>query len=242
MTAAEIEVTPTTVILLEGFGLDATPAARRLSRGSQRLIAFLALRAVSVRRDLAAGMLWPLVTEVRAHANLRAALSRLGPAGRDTVVAGAEDVALVDGVVVDLHQAQSLARHLMVPANSLDAAAVPPAIAALSASLLPGWYEDWALLAAENWHQLRLHALETLASSLAGTGQFGYAADAAGAAVSADPLRESARRALIGVHMVEGNQSEALREFERYRHLLRVDLGLEPTLRLRALLPASHKP
>jgi SARP family transcriptional regulator, regulator of embCAB operon len=39
------------------------------------------------------------------------------------------------------------------------------------------------------------------------------------------------------VHLREGNQSEALREFERYRLSLNAALGLEPTPRLRALLP-----
>ena len=46
-----------------------------------------------------------------------------------------------------------------------------------------------------------------------------------------------AHAALIGVHLREGNQSEALREFERYRLRLGAVLGLEPTRRLRALLP-----
>ena len=50
-------------------------------------------------------------------------------------------------------------------------------------------------------------------------------------------MRESPHAALIGVHLREGNQSEALREFERYRLRLGAVLGLEPTRRLRALLP-----
>jgi hypothetical protein len=56
-------------------------------------------------------------------------------------------------------------------------------------------------------------------------------------ACKTDPLRESPHAALIGVHVREGNQSEALREFERYRLRLGAALGLEPTARLRALLP-----
>ena len=111
------------------------------------------------------------------------------------------------------------------------------ATAGLSAELLPGWYEDWALVEAENWRQLRLHALEAVAGVLAGAGRFGEAVGAAQAAVAADPLRESPRAALIAVHLGEGNQSEALREFERYRLRLDAALGLEPTARLRALLP-----
>jgi DNA-binding SARP family transcriptional activator len=52
----------------------------------------------------------------------------------------------------------------------------------------------------------------------------------------AEPLRESARSALIRVHLAQGNQADAIGEFERYRVLLRADLGLEPTSQLSQLL------
>jgi hypothetical protein len=71
-------------------------------------------------------------------------------------------------------------------------------------------YEDWALVEAENWRQLRPHALEAVAGVLADAGRFGEAVGAAQAAVDADPLRESPHAALIAVHLREGNQSEAL--------------------------------
>ena len=44
--------------------------------GSQRLLAFLALRSTWVQRTLIAGTLWPDVSDARAHASLRSALSR----------------------------------------------------------------------------------------------------------------------------------------------------------------------
>ena len=77
-----------------------------------------------------------------------------------------------------------------------------------------------------------MHALEALASRLHAAGRWGEAANAAGAAVRAEPLRESAHAALIKVHLAEGNQSEAVREFTRYRALLHTELGLEPTPQL----------
>jgi hypothetical protein len=67
------------------------------------------------------------------------------------------------------------------------------AVPVLSADLLPDWYDDWVLLEAEDWRQLRLHALEALAGRLIALGCWGEAANAAGAAVRAEPLRESAR-------------------------------------------------
>lgn len=120
----------------------------------------------------------------------------------------------------------------------LGMAAVP----VLSADLLPDWYDDWVLLEAEDWRQLRLHALEALAGRLIALGCWGEAANAAGAAVRAEPLRESARAALIQAHLAVSNQSEAVREFTRYRTLLDAELGLAPTPRLHELLERLHSP
>jgi SARP family transcriptional regulator, regulator of embCAB operon len=60
--------------------------------------------------------------------------------------------------------------------------------------------------------------------------------------VRAEPLRESARAALIQAHLAEGNQSEAVREFTRYRRLLDAELGLAPTPRLHRLLQHLQSP
>jgi DNA-binding SARP family transcriptional activator len=112
----------------------------------------------------------------------------------------------------------------------------------LSADLLPDWYDDWVLIEAEGWRQLRLHALEALAGRLIAVGRCGEAVGAAGAAVRADPLRESASAALIQAHLAHGNQAEAVREFTRYRTLLATELGLAPTPRLHGLLKDLQSP
>ena len=225
------------VQLLGRFGLSGGVASAGLAPVSQRLVAFVVLAGGAVRRDLAAGVLWPAVFEQRAHASLRSALARLGTRAPGVLRANALEVSLTPGIGVDLHDAQVLARRLLADASAVTPDTAAAAIGTLSVELLPGWYEDWALLEAENWRQLRLHALEAAAAVLAATRRFGEAVAAAQAAVSADPLRESPHAALIAVHLSEGNQSEALREFERYRQQLDAALGLEPTDRLRALLP-----
>jgi DNA-binding SARP family transcriptional activator len=56
-----------------------------------------------------------------------------------------------------------------------------------------------------------------------------------------EPLRESAHATLIRVHLAEGNQSEALRVYERYSALLQLALGLTPTDRLSALVEPISK-
>lgn len=204
--------------------------------GSQRLLVFVALALRPVRRDAAAGLLWSEVSERRAHANLRAALARLR--GRAPVVrANALEIALAEAVDVDLYRARAIAHRLLERPSEARPDVAARAIPSLSLELLPGWYEDWVLLEAENWRQQRLHALEAAAEALAVAERWADAVAAAEAAVRGDPLRESARAALIRVHLAEGNQSEALREFERYRRLLEDELGLTPTPRLRQLIP-----
>jgi SARP family transcriptional regulator, regulator of embCAB operon len=226
------------VALLGGFHLRGS--GRPLSgvpRTSQRLLAFLALHDHVVNRAAIAGTLWPEASERHAYANLRAALVRLERACRGVLQAGRLELRLAEGVSVDVGHARALAWRLLDPGAELRPSDhSPDALACLSADLLPGWYDDWVLSEGEDWRQLRLHALEALADRLTAIGRWGEAADAAGAAVRAEPLRESANGALIRVHLAEGNQSEAVRQFDRYRSLLGAELGLEPTPRLRRLV------
>jgi len=214
-----------------------------LSGGSQRLLAFLALHERPVPRNAVAGTLWPDVSEKRAYSSLRSALSRMHGSSREAVVVSVMDLSLASDVAVDVRESQALAHRLLdmrsVP-SSTDVSA--GSVDALSADLLPNWYDDWVLVETEAWRQLRLHALEALSGRLVEAGLLADAAGAALAAVSAEPLRESSRAALIRVHLSEGNQSEALTEFERYRVLLHAELGLEPTRKLGELLHGLLKP
>jgi SARP family transcriptional regulator, regulator of embCAB operon len=207
-----------------------------IPRASQRLLAFLAIRG-GMSRAAVAGTLWPDATETHAYSNLRATLARLERKCRNMLQASKLELGLAEGVTVDLRHAQTLARRLLDPTAIPEQSDLSPAaVVALSSDLLPGWYDDWALVEAEDWRQLRLHALEAMAGRLTAAGCWGQAADAASAAVRAEPLRESAHAALIQVHVAEGNQSEAVREFIHYRALLHAELGLEPTLRLHRLI------
>jgi SARP family transcriptional regulator, regulator of embCAB operon len=204
-----------------------------IPRASQRMFAFLAIRGGVTSRAGVAGALWPDATEIHAFSNLRSALARLDRPCRKMLRVSKLELGLAEGVTVDIRHAQRLARRLLDPAVTPGQSDLSPAaMMILSGDLLPGWYDDWVLIEAEDWRQLRLHALEALASRLTAVGCWGQAAGAARAAVRAEPLRESAHAALIQVHLDEGNQSEAVRQFTHYRALLHAELGLEPTPRL----------
>ena len=95
--------------------------------------------------------------------------------------------------------------------------------------LLSDWNEDWVLIERERFRQARLHALEALCDRYSEAGLMMPTIQAGLAAVTADPFRESAHRALISrAHLREGNRSEALRQYSSYRRMLDEELGIEP--------------
>ena len=225
------------ISVLGSFGLSvAGRAYRGLSHGSQRLLALLALRDRDMARTAIAGTLWPDASEDHAHASLRSALSRLSSMERTIVRVTQQELALADGVVVDIRDARLLAHRLLNPGMNLDGDLSDMAISTLSLDLLPDWYDDWAIAEAEDWRQLRLHALDALAQRLTDAGRFADATSAALAAVKAEQLRETAHAALIRVYLAEGNRAEAMAAYQNYRQLLRTELGLEPTETIQSLI------
>ena len=185
----------------------------------------------------------PEAPERCACANLRSALARLHNGGRQALEIHPAEVRLADGAAVDLHRARriptasSTTRHrTATPRRTWPSSTPSPR------SCCPEWYDDWALLEAEDWRQLRLHALEALARRLAAARRYAAAVAAAQAAVHADPLRESAQDCLIRTHLAEGNPCEALGAFARYARRLRRDVGLEPTPDLRRLVADLARP
>jgi DNA-binding SARP family transcriptional activator len=144
-------------------------------------------------------------------------------------------VQLHDEVEVDLTRCQRCARDLIDRgADGAPVARTP--LRLLELDLLPAWDEDWIVLERERVRQLRIHALEALSRSLVNQGRFAQAVEAALAAVSADPLRESANAALIEAHLAEGNRSEAARQLAAYRTVLDDELALAPSSRIEALV------
>jgi DNA-binding SARP family transcriptional activator len=223
--------------LLGGFELRVGQDMIPIPVGFQRLVTFLALSGRLLLRTHVAGMLWPDVPTGRANANLRAALWRLPPACEGFIEVSARHLRLAGDVSVDLHRAAALARRLLDRSSRWDDDELGTAWTQLSRDLLPDWYDDdWVLAERERFHHLRLHALEALCDRLTAAGRYGEAVDAGLAAVRAEPLRESAHRALIKAHLAEGNHGEASRQYSSYRQLTLAEFGIEPSAHLRELL------
>jgi len=188
-------------------------------------------------RSAAAGTLWPEASEDHAHASLRSAISRLTLIAHEAIIVSVHDLRLADHVAVDIREYRALAHRLLDPGESKQEGELSAqSITGLSVDLLPDWYDDWAVVESEDWRQLRLHALDALTERLMAGGRYADATSAALAAVKAEPFRETSHAALIRVHIAEGNRAEALAAFERYRAMLRVELGLDPGPRVLALI------
>ncbi len=95
--------------------------------------------------------------------------------------------------------------------------------------LLPGFYDEWAIIERERVRQRIMHALEALSETLTAAGRFADAIEAAMLATSVEPLRESAQRVLIKAHAAEGNLTEARRSYRAYHELVRRELGVAPS-------------
>ncbi|NEA30698.1 BTAD domain-containing putative transcriptional regulator [Streptomyces sp. SID13031] len=222
------------VRLLDRFDVSSGGEAVYVPASARRLVALLALRGSPVERSYASQCLWMDKTEARAQANLRSVIWRLSRCSSPLVLLSSSHLSLRRDIEVDIDTVRGLARSLVdesrtVELDGLDAGS-------LSGELLPGWCDDFVELERERLRQIRLHALEALAQRLLRAGRHALALDAALAAVAADPLRETAHRAVIEIHLAEDNLGEALRQFASLVDLLARELGTAPSRRTAELL------
>jgi len=220
--------------LLDAFEFSWDGSTVELPTPAQRLLAYLALEDRPLHRVYVAGALWLNSTEAHAAGSLRSALWRIRRLGYELVEETDHQLRLAKTVAVDIREAYSWASGVQEPARPIGAADVAEASA--SAELLRDWYDDWIVLERERFRQVRAHALEVLCGRLATEGRFAEAIEVGLAAVHNEPLRESAHRAVIRVHLAEGNRSEALRHYAYYRQLVTGELGIEPSTRMETLV------
>lgn len=227
-----------TLTLLGGFQL-CTGSTLFLPLGAQRLLALLALEDDSaLDRSTATERLWPDSCRSRAAANLRSALWRGRRAGDTTLIdCAGPRLRLAPLVRVDLHQLLRRARQIVGPSPcSLSSPGCQEVIDGFSRDLLPTWPDEWLLHERARWDEVRLHALETLAQHFLTTENYLTALEAALTAVSIEPVRESAHRIVLKIHIAEGNLASALKYYQRYRGLLQRELGVMPSRQMDELI------
>jgi DNA-binding SARP family transcriptional activator len=217
-------------LLTAADGASETVEQIELPAGPQHLIALLALNGRCARTH-AAATLWPDCTDGVAAARLRAVLWRLRHrhVGVPPLLEiGETSLALTAEVFVDVDTFRSSAELLI---RDSDCDEVEDAALAVlhSSELLPGWYDDWVLAARERLQYLRLGALDALATRRRRQRRTHEALQAARAAISIEPLHESAHRTIVQTHLDNGDVVEAIKHYQRFQAMLDRELGLPPS-------------
>jgi DNA-binding SARP family transcriptional activator len=221
------------ISLLGGFRVGRNGSDIEVPGNAQRILAFLALRA-AVPRESVAGCLWPSVDSQRAFGSLRTGLWEIRQRCPGLLGGVGSSIAIGGSARVDVTELRDRARRLTIDSRSFD---VPELLDGLpDGELLPGWYDDWLSLEREHVRQLQLHLLEETAEELLRRTLFGAAMNTALSAALMEPLRESVHRLVIRIHLAEGNSVEARAHYARTADLLRTELGVAPSARLRSVM------
>lgn len=215
--------------LLGCFRLSVGSQAARLPLQAQRLVAYLAVSESSIPRQPLAERLWPFTSQSRAQANLRTALWRVRQEAPDSVTVNHEAVELDSGVSVDY---RDLVR-TQIWEDLASMMSETRVVAQLRSELLPGWDEEWLMIARERARQFRMRCLEDLSRFYLSSGNTPAAIEAAYASIEIEPLRESAHLALIEAHVADGNIAEAAHQAARLEDLVNNELGVAPSVRFR---------
>lgn len=207
--------------LLGTFRVGRAGATAAVPPTSQEVVAFLALHPGAQRRSFVAANLWPAASEHRARANLRNALYRLERTLPGLTERVTDDIGIGATVASDLDQHEHI-----VTGEHRDPEV---AISLLAQELLPGWHQDWVVVARERVRHRSVYALLELVERLGAAGRWPTAVEAGLAAVALDPLCEPAHRALTRAFARQGSLPQAIAHFQQYEHELRASTGLRPS-------------
>jgi DNA-binding SARP family transcriptional activator len=215
------------------------------TRKTGELLAYLAYhRQRTHPRELLIDLLWPECDPDAGRHNLSVALSWLrGELGLPDVLGDVVFVAdrytvglnpaWVTTDVADFETALQAAAEQREDASR--AALLARAVELYRGDLLPGYYEDWIFPEQQRLEELFFHALRQLITLYEQAGDGDRAIPYALRAVSADPLREEARRELMRLYAAAGQPAAALRQFHELERLLKEELGETPSDATRAL-------
>jgi DNA-binding SARP family transcriptional activator len=222
------------LLLADEFGLVMFGRGIHLPHSVERVVAYVGLSPQPVHRIKLAGALWPDAPDALAARSLRTALWRLNRGGTTIVDVREDRVALLPIIQVDIVELFDLTRQILEsPTND---ALKRLHLLVDNSELLPAWDDEWVVADRERFRMMRLEALERGAERLLELADHGLAMEAALAATTSDPFRDSAHRLVVRIHLSEGNLASALRAYHEYRTLLKDEIGVEPSPAMQVLI------
>jgi predicted ATPase/DNA-binding SARP family transcriptional activator len=233
----ELSLLGTAVITLKGERVD-----RQVPAKSQALLFYLAVTGQVHSRNRLAGLLWGDKPEASAKANLRKALSTLGPMFGDVLIITRQTVAFDrdSDYWVDVEAFESALAENEPASKSLDP--WREAVALYRGEFLAGFslrhaleFEEWVLLERERLRQLAIHGLHRLSEACRVRGEYAAAIEYTGRLLALEPWQEEAHRQLMTLLARNGQLSAALAQYETCRRVLAEELGVEPLPETQAL-------
>lgn len=205
------------------------------SRAAQSLFAYLILTAGTLhRREKLAGMLWPDENEHKARTLLRNELWRI----RKTLThASNAEYFLADNLTIGFEPSSPYwldIAELKKLSGTSSADELIHALSSYRGELLPGFYEDWAVLEREHLHALFEQKIVCLIGLLEGQRRWHDVLGWAEHWISLGQAPETAFRALMVAYDELGDHAKVTSTYERCKRTLR-QLDLEPSEETRAI-------
>jgi predicted ATPase/DNA-binding SARP family transcriptional activator len=206
------------------------------SRPAQALLAYLLLHpGAAHRRERLAGLLWPDSNESNARRNLRQALwqaRRALDAASDTLIE-ADDLTITAHLTSE-HRLDVALLDRPPDANESTADLTQRA-EAYGGELLPGFYDDWAVLERERLQAQFERIIHALLDRLVAEARWPDVLHWGERWIAFGHTPESAYRALMIAHAAQGDTAAMADVYRRCVEALERDLGVEPSAQTRQL-------
>jgi DNA-binding SARP family transcriptional activator/predicted ATPase len=197
----------------------------------QALLAYLLLnRHAPQRRQEIAFRFWPDSNESQARTNLRKLLHTLRQ-----LLPDADTYLRFTSESVHWQANAPYTFDVALVEEALEQDRNAEAVRYYKGDLLPGFYDDWIVVARERLRGQIMEALASLAQQHAAAGELQIALSYAQQWVSLDPLQESAYCQVMSLYLAQDDRAAALRTYHTVATLLREELGVDPNPAIEAL-------
>ena len=205
------------------------------SRPAQSLLAYLLLNpGTAHRREKLAGLFWPDATEANARNNLRYALWRIRKAieaSRTYLIT--DELSIAFDANAEYWLDVSVLERKMAEAESAEA--LIGVVSVYSGELLPGFYDEWAVLERERLHGVFERKMQALLDRLIEGQRWAEVLEWGERWIALGRVPEPAFRALMIAHSGLGDMSKVAAVYHRCVEAFHKELGVEPSEQTRTL-------
>lgn len=219
-----------------------------ISGKTQEVLAFLVLNANKpIRRATLSGLIWPDHDEPRSRANLNTALWRINRAlksiGDDaiqlSVTASQVKFTAAPEVFIDVLALDACVREASKSPSQMLPLGIRTALSDILSrdcgSFLEESSSEWVLVERERCFILQIQGLTLLMQDLTESGRIADALEYGQRILRMDPMRECVQRQVMWLHVLDGHQGNAIRQYLECAKILQDELGVLPMPETRAL-------